>query len=118
MSILIMPPIDSAQDMYALASAWALALDRALHAGVEIFTTPNGERFATSTSQLDRLYRVTPETCECAAAHAGAAVCPHRAALRAIFGTLPVVVVHVEDLEPDADAWMRDAHTAQAAFTR
>lgn len=44
---------------------WAKALDRALQGSVEIFTTASGQRFATSTSQLDLLYRVTPETCEC-----------------------------------------------------
>ncbi len=50
---------------------WARALDHALHAGVETYTTPTGERFASSGSHLDLIFRVTAETCECAAAKSG-----------------------------------------------
>lgn len=84
----------------ATTERWARALDRALHAGVEILTTQDGERFATSASHLDLLYRVTPETCECAAGQAGDPVCQHRAALRSIIGNLPVVTVRVDELIP------------------
>jgi len=69
-----------------------------LHGGVEILTTRDGARFATSTRQLDMLYRVTETTCECQAGLAGDPVCCHRAALRDILGTLPVVVVHIDEL--------------------
>ncbi len=87
----------------ATPERWAKALDRALHGGVEILTTRDGARFATSTSQLDMLYRVTETTCECAAALAGDPVCCHRAALRDILGTLPVMTVRIDEFIP-ADA--------------
>lgn len=84
---------------------WAHALDHALHAGVEIYVTPSGERFASTGSHLDVIYQVTEGTCECSAAKAGDPICCHRAALRSVLDTLPVVVVHVDDLgEPVAHA--------------
>src|SRR4051812_16987652 len=82
---------------------WAKALDRALHGGVEILTRPNGERYATSTSQLDMIYAVSPDSCECPAGQAGDPVCCHRAALRSILGTLPVMTLRIDELVP-ADA--------------
>lgn len=80
---------------------WARAFDAALEDGVEIYTTLSGERFASSGTHLDLIYRVTATTCECARAQAGDAVCAHRAALRSVLGTLPVVVLHVDELLPD-----------------
>ena len=82
---------------------WAKALDRALHGGIEILTTQDGERFATSTSRLDLLYRVSPDSCDCPAGQAGDPVCMHRAALRSILGTLPVMTLRIDELVP-ADA--------------
>lgn len=79
---------------------WARALDRALHGGVEIYTTHDGERFATSSSRHDLLYAVTPETCDCQAGLSGDPVCCHRAALRSILGTQPVTIVRVDELVP------------------
>jgi len=78
---------------------WAKAIDRALDAGLEIFTTPDGERFVSSASQLDVIYRCDGEHCACQAALAGDPVCQHRAVVRFTLGTIPVVVVHVEELE-------------------
>jgi len=78
---------------------WARALDRALSNGLEIFTTPDGERFVTSASRLDVIYRCDGEHCTCQAAVAGDAVCQHRAVVRFTLGTLPVVVVHIDELE-------------------
>ncbi|MFT4040960.1 MAG: hypothetical protein QM692_22445, partial [Thermomicrobiales bacterium] len=114
---------------------WARALDHALHAGVEILTTPAGERFASSGEHLDLIYRVTPDSCDCARALAGDPVCPHRAALRSVLGSLPVVLLHVDDLPADAlhpndcacpacfDSleaamwgWIAHAHAANAAL--
>lgn len=87
----------------ATPDRWARALDRALHSGVEILTTQDGERFATSSSRLDTLYRVSPDSCDCPAAQAGDPICQHRAALRSILGILPVLTLRIDELIP-ADA--------------
>ncbi|MCA9878571.1 MAG: hypothetical protein KC442_12340, partial [Thermomicrobiales bacterium] len=92
------PPHASAIILDDTPERWARALDHALHAGVEILTTPAGERFASSGSHLDLIYRVTETTCECDRARLGDSVCSHRAALRFILDLLPVVVVPVDAL--------------------
>lgn len=87
----------------ATPERWARALDRALHAGIEIYTTPSGERFASSASHLDLIYPVTETECACQAGLSGDPVCQHRAALRSILGTLPVLTLRIDELVP-ADA--------------
>ena len=71
------------------AERWAKALERAIAHGIEVFTSAvDGQRFATSATQLDTLYPVDAYTCACPAALAGDPVCQHRAALRFILGWL------------------------------
>jgi len=83
----------------ATPERWARALDRALGAGLEVFRVADtGELMVTSSSQLDTLHRTDGDVCTCAAAVAGDPVCQHRAVVRMLAGTLPVVVVHVEEL--------------------
>ena len=70
---------------------WATALERALANGIEVFTSAvDGQRFATSATQLDTLYPVDAYSYACPAAMAGDPVCQHRAALRFILGWLTV----------------------------
>ena len=84
---------------------WAKALDRALAAGLEVFRVADtGEVMVTGSSQLDTLHRCDGEACTCAAAVAGDPVCMHRAVVRRTLGTLPVVVVHVDELALEACA--------------
>lgn len=82
---------------------WARALTRALYGGIEIYTTASGQRFATSATQHDMLYAVTPDSCECRAAQEGDPICVHRAALRSILGSLPALTLRIDELVP-ADA--------------
>ncbi len=85
----------------ATPERWARALDRALGAGLEVFRVADtGELMVTSASQLDTLHRTDGMSCTCAAAVAGDPVCQHRAVARWMLGTLPVVVVHIDDLAP------------------
>jgi len=84
----------------ATAARWAAAFQRALDNGLDVLiAADNGERFVTSASQLDTIHRTDGVVCSCAAAVAGDPVCQHRAVVRYVLGTLPVVVVHVDDLQ-------------------
>jgi len=58
-------------------------------------------RRGSPSSQLDVIYRYDGEHCACAAGVAGDPVCQHRAVVRFTLGTLPVVVVHIEEMEPE-----------------
>ena len=66
---------------------WQRALDRAVAAGLEVFTVADtGERMVTSASKLDTLHRSDGLTCTCEAALAGDPVCCHRAVVRRVLG--------------------------------
>ena len=60
----------------------------------------SGERFTTSVSRVDLLYAIVETTCECPAALAGDPIGQHRAALRSILGTWPVVTVRIDEMIP------------------
>lgn len=76
---------------------WAKALQRAIEHGVEVFVSAvDGQRFATSATQLDTLYPVDAYSCACPAALAGDPVCQHRAALRIVLGWIALDDVSTE----------------------
>lgn len=68
---------------------WQAALRRARREGVEVRQLAGcGMWIATSGSDGDTAYEVTPWGCECHAAQYGDPVCKHRAALLARLGRL------------------------------
>jgi hypothetical protein len=72
----------------ALAQRWARALNRALLQGLDVLTEPlSGETFVESSRTPGVVYRVSPESCSCAAGSHGQP-CAHRAALLAQLGEL------------------------------
>ena len=71
---------------------WQAALQRAMEAGLEVFTAADddGERFITSASKLDTLHRTDGRRCSCEAAVAGdPSTARHRAVVRFVMGWLP-----------------------------
>ncbi len=68
---------------------WQAALRRAITEGVEVRQLAgSGMWIATSTSDRDTAYEVTPWECECHAAQFGDPVCKHRAVLLATLGRI------------------------------
>jgi hypothetical protein len=79
---------------------WQAALQRAIDAGLEVFTAADsGERFVTSASKLDTLHRTDGRRCSCEAAVAGDPVCQHRAVVRFVMGWLPAAETQPEGAE-------------------
>lgn len=75
----------------ATTERWRAALRRALKEGVEVRQLAGcGMWIATSGSDGDIAYEVTPWACECHAAQHGDPVCKHRAALLAKLGRLTI----------------------------
>jgi hypothetical protein len=68
---------------------WQSALRRAVKEGVEVRQLAgSGMWVATSTSDPETAYEVTPWECECHAAQFGDPVCKHRAVLLATLGRI------------------------------
>ena len=75
----------------ATMERWQSALRRALIEGVQIRQLAGcGMWIATSGSDGDTAYEVTPWACECQAGQHGDPVCKHRAALLAKLGRLRI----------------------------